>query len=122
MTFLLCDPGAGTSHELDVQNEWEENTHHKLVFSKIYASFFGDAYARARLIGSIHYASITFSIFRDKEHRKKHILKRAMLGHIQDYYKHMCATIGVRRRITCIRCAKQGIKRSERVKRALPAA
>ena len=45
-----------------------------------------------------------------------------MLGHIQDYYKHMCATIGVRRRITCIRCAKQGIKRSERVKRALPAA
>ena len=27
MTFLLCNPGAGTSNELDVQNEWEENTH-----------------------------------------------------------------------------------------------
>ena len=24
MTFLLCDP-VGTSNELDVQNEWEEN-------------------------------------------------------------------------------------------------
>ena len=73
----------------------------------------------------IHYASITFGIlgvFRDKEHRKKHIWKRAMLGHIQDYYKHMCATKGVRRRITCIRWAKQGIKHSERVKIALPAA
>ena len=27
VTFLLCDP-AGTSNELDVQNEWEENTKH----------------------------------------------------------------------------------------------
>ena len=30
-TFLLCDPGR-TSNELDVQNEWEENSHtHTLV-------------------------------------------------------------------------------------------
>ena len=27
VTFLLCDPGCGTSSELDVQNEWRENTH-----------------------------------------------------------------------------------------------
>ena len=27
MTFLLRDPAAGTSNELVVQNEWEENTH-----------------------------------------------------------------------------------------------
>ena len=26
VTFLLCYP-AGTSNKLDVQNEWEENTH-----------------------------------------------------------------------------------------------
>ena len=25
--FRLCDPPAGTSNELDVQNKWEENTH-----------------------------------------------------------------------------------------------
>ena len=27
VTFLLCDPPAGTSNELDVQNKWEENTY-----------------------------------------------------------------------------------------------
>ena len=26
VTFLLCDPAAGTSNELDVRNKWEENT------------------------------------------------------------------------------------------------